>query len=113
MLPDDFLQHLDRLLALIRQHESRDELFARIRIVRLQLQNLEVERNRFLDLLGGREIVRYLFQHGRIIFRILDGLSEKIVDAFDILRRRFHFRLENHRGVELAQPDPETPDRRS
>ena len=35
MLRDDFLQHLDRLRVLICQHESRRELFARIRIVRL------------------------------------------------------------------------------
>ena len=46
MLLDDFLQHLDRLAALVGQDKTGGELFPRVRVVRLEFQHPQVERDR-------------------------------------------------------------------
>ena len=47
------------------------------RVVGLQLEHFEIERNRFLDLLRGREIIGHLFEHGRVVPGMRDGFLKK------------------------------------
>ena len=107
MLLDDFLQHLDRLAALVGQDETGSEFFARVRVVRLEFQHAQIERDRLLYLLRGGEIIRRIPQDRGVARRQRERLAKDGVHFFQLFGLGILVRLGDEREVELAELGPE------
>ena len=82
MLLDDLLEHLDGFVALVCKDKTSRQFLARICILRLQFQNAQIQRYRFLQLLGRSIIVGHFLENRWIVSGVFDCSFEYIVDLF-------------------------------
>jgi len=88
VLFDNLLEHLNRFVSLVCQDKTGRQFLSCICIVRLQLQNTQIKRNRFLQLLRCRVVIGYILEDARIVPGIFRRSFENLVSLFQLVRLR-------------------------
>ena len=85
MLLDDLLEHLNRFVSLVCQDKTGGQFLSRVRVFRLQFENTQVKRDRFLQLLRCRVVIGYVLEGARIIPGIFRRSFENLISLFQFV----------------------------
>ncbi len=108
MLLDDFLEHLNRFVPLVRQNKASRQFLSRVCVVRLQFESAQVKRDRFLQLLGCCVIICYFLEDRGIVSGVVGCFFENLIGLFQFIRFRLGVRLEKNGHVEFSEPHPKS-----